>query len=283
MSGLREIAAEYDGFLIDLWGVTHDGSTPYPGALDALKALRQEGKKIAFVSNSSSVAPNVAAQLTAMGISAYDALITSGSLVAQALQAAAQPFWRPGFAGKALLAGDGSILAQYQASVTLVRDAAAAGMVVNAWYGDTRDELDAWQGRMREWQNLALPMLCTNPDYDVILPRGRLLCPGAFAAAYERLGGTVHYYGKPYAPAFAAGRAALGMAPAARLAMIGDNLQTDIRGGVENGLDTILILGGVHRAALGSAWDAMPSAQSLAELCRTEGYSPTYALPTLKY
>lgn len=282
LAGLREIAADYDGFLIDLWGVTHDGSTPYPGALAALQALRQAGKKIAFVSNSSSIAPKVAAQLTAMGITDYDVLITSGGLVAQALQEEAG-LWRAGFAGKALLVGDGSILAQYNAPVSLVREPAAAGLIINAWYGDTQAEISAWQAAMRQWRALDLPMLGTNPDYDVVLPQGRLLCPGAFAAAYAAMGGRVHSYGKPYAPAFAAGRAALGLPPTARLAMIGDNLQTDIRGGWENGLDTVLILGGVHGAALGSAWGAMPSMESLTALCQKEGYTPTYAVPTLKY
>lgn len=282
LAGLREIAAAYDGFLIDLWGVTHDGSTPYPGALDALKALRQAGKKVAFVSNSSSIALNVAAQLTAMGITEYDALVTSGELVARALRDEPS-LWRAGFAGKALLVGDGSILAQYHAPVTQVREPAAAGLIINAWYGDTQAEIAAWQAPMQQWWTLDLPMLCTNPDYDVVLPRGRLLCPGAFAAAYAAMGGKVHYYGKPYAPAFAAGRAALGLPANARLAMIGDNLHTDIRGGRENGLDSILILGGVHGAALGAAWGTMPPMESLTALCQKEGYTPTYALPTLKY
>ncbi|MBP7253913.1 MAG: TIGR01459 family HAD-type hydrolase, partial [Alphaproteobacteria bacterium] len=277
LAGLREITAGYDGFLIDLWGVTHNGSAPYAGALAALQALRQAGKKIAFVSNSSSVAPNVAAQLTAMGITDYDVLITSGGLVAQALQENDPSLWRAGFAGKALLVGDSSILAQYNAPLSLVREPAAAGLIINAWYGDSIVEVAAWQPEMPHWQRLGLPMLCANPDYDVVLPQGRLLCPGAFAAAYEAVGGTVHYYGKPYAPAFAAGRAALRLPPTARLAMIGDNLQTDIRGGRENGLDTVLILGGVHGAALGSAWGAMPSMERLTALCQKEGYTPTYA------
>lgn len=282
LAGLREIAADYDGFLIDLWGVTHDGSAPYPGALAALQALRQAGKKVAFVSNSSSIAPHVAAQLTAMGITDYDALVTSGGLVAQALQDENR-LWRAGFAGKALLAGDGGILAQYNAPVTLAREPAAAGLIINAWYGDRQAEIAAWQAPMQQWRALDLPMLCTNPDYDVVLAHGRLLCPGAFAAAYAAMGGTVHYYGKPYAPAFAAGRAALGLSSNARLAMIGDNLHTDIRGGQENGLDTVLILGGVHHAALGSAWGEAPPVAVLKALCVREGRSPTYALPVLHY
>ncbi len=283
MSGLREIVADYDGFLIDLWGVTHDGSAPYVGAVAALQALRQAGKKIAFVSNSSSVVVPVAAQLTAMGITDYDALVTSGALVAKALQTGDSSLWRAGFTGKALLVGDGSILAQYNAPVALVREPAAAGLIINAWYGDGLADKAEWQAPMEQWRALGLPMLCTNPDYDVVLPRGRLLCPGAFAAAYEAVGGTVHYYGKPHAPAFVAGRVALGLPAHARLAMIGDNLHTDIRGGQENGLDTVLVLGGVHGAALGTEWGTAPTAQSLAALCQKEGYTPTYALPTLKY
>lgn len=282
LSGLDEIIAQYDGFLIDLWGVAHNGTTPYQGALAALQAIKQAGKKFAFVSNSSSVMAHVAAQLTAMGITNYDALITSGALVAQALHNREQNLWRAGFVGQALLAGDETIVAQYNASVQWVQNPAQAGLVINACYGRPDFTPVTLQPQMQQWRAHGLPMLCANPDYDVLLQHGRLLCPGAFAAAYEAMGGTVHYYGKPYAPAFRAGVAALGLGAESRLAMIGDNLETDIAGGRAFGLDTVLILGGVHREALRSEWGAMPDISALHQLWNEFGQVPTYALPALR-
>lgn len=282
--GLHEIADNYDAFLVDLWGVTHDGSTPYPDALAALQALRSKGKLVAFVSNSSSVTEKVAAHLCAMGIVSgthYDALVTSGSLVAQALQRP-EEYCLKGKAA-ALLVGDRSIARQYQAPLAWTDDITAAGVVINVWYGDNESHIAALVPQLKQWRALGLPMLCCNPDYDVLLAGGRLLCPGALAAAYLALGGAVHGFGKPYAPAFQAGMAALQLTPDTRVAMVGDNMLTDIIGGLNAGLDAVLIQGGVHREALSIVWgeDAKPAA--FLALAKDYGYAPHYALSHLRY
>ena len=46
INGMRELAPEYDGFLLDLWGVVHDGVAPFPGVLDPERiaaALNEDG------------------------------------------------------------------------------------------------------------------------------------------------------------------------------------------------------------------------------------------------
>ena len=49
-----------------------------------------------------------------------------------------------------------------------------------------------------------LPMICANPDFQVTLPSGKVgYMPGVIASAYEALGGSVSYFGKPHAPAYA--------------------------------------------------------------------------------
>ncbi len=283
LQGLSEITDNYDAFLVDLWGVTHDGSTPYPDALAALQALRAAGRPVAFVSNSSSVTEKVAAHLRSMGIAGgthYDALVTSGSLVAQALQQPEQ--YCSNGKTAALLVGDRSIARQYQAPMAMTDDAAAAGVIINVWYGDDESHIAALAPQLEHWCALELPMLCCNPDYDVLLAGGRLLCPGALAAAYLALGGAVHGFGKPYAPAFQGGMAALKLPASARVAMVGDNMLTDIIGGLNAGLDAILIQGGVHRAALGISWgeDAAPAA--LLALGQDYGYTPQFVLSHLR-
>ena len=46
LAGVRELAPRHDGFLLDQWGVLHDGSRPYAGALDCLERLRAAGKHV---------------------------------------------------------------------------------------------------------------------------------------------------------------------------------------------------------------------------------------------
>ena len=51
LSGLGEISSDYDGFILDLWGVLHDGSHPFPGAVEALTRLKAAGKRTVVLSN----------------------------------------------------------------------------------------------------------------------------------------------------------------------------------------------------------------------------------------
>ena len=51
LTGFASLAAEYDGFVLDLWGVIHDGVNAFPHAVDCLAELRDAGKKTLLLSN----------------------------------------------------------------------------------------------------------------------------------------------------------------------------------------------------------------------------------------
>ncbi|HUW80463.1 MAG TPA: TIGR01459 family HAD-type hydrolase, partial [Acidocella sp.] len=83
MSGFAPLAERYDGFIVDLWGVVHDGVKPYPGVLDCLARLRDTGKKVVFLSNAPRRPHAIAATLGAMGIrpNLYSGIMSSGEAV----------------------------------------------------------------------------------------------------------------------------------------------------------------------------------------------------------
>ena len=68
ISGLREIAADFDAVLMDLWGCVHDGVKPYPAALDCLQRLKDAGKAVAVLSNAPRRSAEVIAKLGEMGV-----------------------------------------------------------------------------------------------------------------------------------------------------------------------------------------------------------------------
>ena len=68
LDGIAPLADRYDGFVLDLWGVVHDGRRPYPGVADALAALKARGKRVAFLSNAPRRSHVVDALLTGMGL-----------------------------------------------------------------------------------------------------------------------------------------------------------------------------------------------------------------------
>ena len=51
ISGLSDIADAYDVLLCDVWGVVHNGRTPYPKAMEALVAYRERGGAVVLISN----------------------------------------------------------------------------------------------------------------------------------------------------------------------------------------------------------------------------------------
>ena len=87
IKGVGEIAERYEVFVLDLWGVVHDGRSIYPGASDCMLRLQAAGKKVALLSNAPRPAGAVAEQIAGYGVEArfYDLLITSGDATAAAL------------------------------------------------------------------------------------------------------------------------------------------------------------------------------------------------------
>ena len=80
-TGFAPLAARYDGFILDLWGVIHDGVSPYTGALDVLARLRTAGKPVVLLSNAPRrAAVAQAAMRAAMAIpdDLYSGILTSG-------------------------------------------------------------------------------------------------------------------------------------------------------------------------------------------------------------
>ena len=59
LKGLREIYDNYDTFIIDLWGVIHDGIMLNPKAIEVVENLRKNSKKFVFLSNAPRPSSNV--------------------------------------------------------------------------------------------------------------------------------------------------------------------------------------------------------------------------------
>ena len=94
-AGLRELAPRYDGFILDLWGVLHDGERPLPGVVDSLERLSAGGKRVVILSNAPRLAAETIARLTVIGIrpGLYDHVVTSGEDAWTHLAARADPFY----------------------------------------------------------------------------------------------------------------------------------------------------------------------------------------------
>jgi HAD superfamily hydrolase (TIGR01450 family) len=79
LQGCQSIVDQYDVFLLDQYGVLHDGVQPLPGAKETLEYLLQKNKKLVVLSNASSRATSAISRFRNMGLpDGHTGFITSG-------------------------------------------------------------------------------------------------------------------------------------------------------------------------------------------------------------
>lgn len=130
-----------------------------------------------------------------------------------------------------------------------------------------------------------LPLVCANPD--VWAPNGKnpdgsmklLACPGYIGELYQRMGGKVLYFGKPFPSIYK--YLLLGVEDPKSLLCIGDNVATDVMGAREEGLDVAMIMGGVHSDLLLPLDDPLPKIKQLCSSISSK--EPNFVMPLLKY
>ena len=280
LHGLHEIAHEHDAFIVDQWGVLHDGHTLHPGARHALAHLRAHGP-VALVSNTSSRLGPAQEVVRALGLQDddYDAFFTAGELAAS---------WLEGH-----IAAHGGRLSVLTLPHPQGAERLLGGLAVDltdtvsdadviAVMGITRRSPKLWDAPLQAAVDRGLPLLCANPDIRSLQPDGSYCwCPGAFAVRFAELGGTVHTFGKPRPDIYRAAHAALGHP--ARVAAFGDSLEHDIAGANGVGFTAVLVTRGIHGPDLGLAPTDAPLPGPTAALADRFGVKVDAALATFRW
>lgn len=252
VASIAELLPHYDGFIVDLWGVIHDGTALYDGVIETLAAVQAQGKALVLLSNAPRRAATSRRGLAQFGIGPdhYNGLVTSGEATYMQLQAHYRDK-RCYYLG----AGDERDFLD-GLSLRMAERADHADFVLNTGHRYPMQPLSELKEELEILAWLDLPMLCANPDIEVIKIDGtRYPCAGELAAYYQTLGGRVQFIGKPYPLVYVQAKAVLADAIAdanaqPRLLAVGDNLDTDIAGAANQSLDSLLITGGMLRERL---------------------------------
>jgi HAD superfamily hydrolase (TIGR01459 family) len=259
LTGPLELGARFDGFLVDLWGVVHDGEQLFPGVVDALGALADRGAKLCFLSNSSRLGALLAENLVALGIprTLFSEVVSSGDVTRRALIERDPAVFRglPEDARVLHIGNPAYVPWLFELGFAFVDSFDLADLVVAT--GTVADEgsLLELRDRLAPLAARGTPLVCTNPDRVVLSKTGLHLAPGAVAQVYETIGGPTFLYGKPHPPIYVEAMKRLGL-PAARVVAIGDMLETDVLGARRASLHAVLVLdSGVHAMELGLAPD----------------------------
>jgi len=275
LDNISAIASNYDAIVLDQWGVLHDGSSPYSGAVDCLEKLVAHGVRLAVLSNSGKRSAPNSARIAEMGFapSLFAAVMTSG-----------EALWRD--------IANGTIVQQRFFPIErTVGDAARWARGLDIGLEDKVNtaqaillmglpdghSVDQWQGVLDQAFAARLPLFCSNPDISSPRAGGQLVTsPGALAHAYRLRGGKVVFYGKPHRPIFDGLKAELN---AERPLMVGDSIEHDIAGGHAAGWDTVLVQGGLYAADFNNE----PHDLILTRLVAEKGCKPpTFSIERLK-
>jgi HAD superfamily hydrolase (TIGR01459 family) len=243
---MRDLAADVDVLLSDIWGVVHNGLESFPEACRALHTFRQRGGTVVLITNAPRPADSVQRQLRKLGVAdeTYDAIVSSGDLTRHFV--ADHP-------GKTMFwlgpERDNSIYRGLEATFAPIES--ADYIVCTGPFDDETETPEDYRAMMEQARARNLPLICANPD--IVVERGdRLIyCAGAIAELYRELGGEVIFYGKPHRPiyerAMSIAEARRGAKiPLRRVLAIGDSVRTDLTGAHGFGINLLFVTRGIH-------------------------------------
>ena len=236
--GLKSIVERYDIFYIDLWGVIHNGINLHKNAIEALEEITKAKKKYVLLTNAPRPNKTVKLFLEKMGMNKKirENVYSSGE--------AALSYLKKNLPDKNFYhigpPRDFDLFLDFKKNKTIgIKE--CTYLLCTGLFEDQSEDLNYYKELFKK--HLNKKMICTNPD--LIVDRGskRELCAGSIALVFEKMGGEVVYFGKPFPEVYNQSINNKGK----RILSIGDNLNTDIKGANLLNYNSLIISNGVHR------------------------------------
>ena len=231
----------YEGYLIDLDGTIYRGSEPIPAGRRFVEQLQARQIPFLFLTNNTTKTPETVANRLANEFSIHvgpETVYTATLATIDYLNAANK-------GKKVYVIGEPG----------LIEPILAAGYV---WEEETPDYVVVGLDTDVTYEKFVVATLAiqkgatfigTNPDKNIPTERGLLPGAGSVIAMIEAsTQQKAIYIGKPEAIIMEKAVETLGMEKA-NVLMVGDNYTTDILAGINNGIDTLLVLSGFTQKA----------------------------------
>ena len=236
--GLSSIADNYQLFYIDLWGVVHNGIKLHDEAIRVLREINKKSKDYVLLTNAPRPNSTVKSFLEKLGMEkeVREHVFSSGQASLNYLKK--------------------NLIDKFFFHIGPPRDfdlfndfkKMKSDKIENSEYFLCTGLFDDYDKDLKYYKklfedNLKKKMICTNPD--LIVDRGnvRELCAGSVAMVFEKMGGEVVYFGKPYPEVY---NQAINNKNK-KVLSIGDNLNTDIKGANLLNFDSLIISNGIHK------------------------------------
>lgn len=244
----------FDSLLLDLDGVVYRGKKAIAGAVESITKAQRLGKSVGYITNNASRTPSqIAMQLREFGISIEDHQIIGSARAAAKLLAGKIPS-----GSKVLVVGGEGLRTEVEAlGFSLVASSEELPSAVIQGFSPEVGWKDLAEAAFAI-QNGAI-WIATNQDWTLPLEKG--IAPGngtLVGAVHTAVGILPEFAGKPFRPIFDSALSELGFQ---KPLVIGDRLDTDIKGAVAAGLESAAVLTGIvgNKELLGAKSDERPN------------------------
>ena len=266
ISNFSEIEEKYDSIICDIWGVIHNGQELFKSSIECLLRYKDIGYPIILVTNAPRPSAEIKNILQKMGLNekCYDKIITSGDLT--------QKILNKGDLGSSCyhIGPDRDLKVFDGVNVKRVEFDSADFIFVTGLNNDETENDESYLPLLMSAKKRNLKLLCANPDIWVQRGKDLIPCAGAISQKYKSIGGETINIGKPFAPIFDEAMKQIMVISGRDLnstIVIGDGIDTDIKGANNYNLDSLLTLGGLFSGQ---------SKENIMESINKKNVFPTY-------
>ena len=252
LKGIREIINKYEVFILDQWGVIHDGNKGYFHAIKCINYLKANNKKLIIISNSSKRKQSSINRLPILGFDSdlFDEVITSGEMIWQTIAVTLDKYGdnlKKCFHIFDNTKEDGIKYRDGLKNVEFVNDISDANFILACTPYQNSIPMDYIPILNKAYKN-KIPMFCANPDFETVekVNKKNIFCMGTIAQLYKDMGGKVIILGKPSQEIYNEATKCVNSYKKSQMVAIGDSLFHDILGAKKFGIDNVLITSGIH-------------------------------------
>ena len=242
LNNLSEIENYYDIFFIDLWGVIHNGVSVFKNVIPVLENLKKNNKMVFFITNAPRRSHVISEQLQHFGINfnLFEKVVSSGELTWHKMKEKYEK-------KNCFIIGpprDHHLIEDLD--IKIVSKDSDVDIILNTGPWGDNDSLENYTDLLDSLVKKRSMMICSNPDKTVVRGEQFWICAGLLAEYYEKIGGRVEYYGKPFKQIYEFCFNFFDKKNK-KILIIGDSLENDIKGANNLNFDSLLITDGIHR------------------------------------
>ena len=253
INSFSEISDKYNVFILDQWGVMHDGIRGYDHAIDAVKHLIYKNKQLIIISNSSKRRISSINRLKDLGFDKnnFIEVMTSGEMIWQELKDFSYKY---DFKTKNCFHifdssnEDGKDFRIGLEKFKFIDNIKDADFILACTPFQNTKPID-YIPILKEALEMNLIMFCANPDFVTVEENNdkNIYCMGTIADLYDHMGGKVVILGKPSKEIYLKSCKQFDQINKSKTIAVGDSLDHDILGASNFGVDSVLITSGIHK------------------------------------